>query len=183
MRAVILTLAVLLTSACASTPAGPYALAGVRNYVEVNEVLSRGAQPTAEGVGKLASLGMVTIINLRGESDHPAATNAEKAAASTLNKHYQSVPLSNWFAPREDDVVRVLRIIDDAAGQPVFVHCQRGADRTGTIVAIYRIMHDCWTAEDAIREAKERGMGWWQLPMRRFIRRWYQSKQPQPCKA
>ena len=183
-RASVVAAAVLmLASACVSTPAGPLVGSGVRNYHEVDEQLRRGAQPTADGVVKLSSLGIVTIINLRSRSSAPEAFDAEKATADVRMVHYETIPLSNWFAPREGDVERILQIINDPARQPIFVHCQRGADRTGTIVAIYRIMHDCKTADEAIREARQHGMGWWHFPMRRFIRTWYRSKQPQECKA
>lgn len=173
--------AVLLASACASTPRGPLANSGVWNYQEVNRQLSRGAQPTAEAVKELANRGLVTMINLRPESEDPAAFSREKAAADSLMKHYEPIALSSWRSPREKDIARILSIINDPTEQPVFVHCQRGADRTGTVVAIYRITHDCWSAEDAIREARQHGMGWWQFPMRRFIRTWHRTKQAQPC--
>ena len=176
----VVVLAVLLASACA-TPRGPLANAGVPNYDEVNKQLSRGAQPSAEGVTELATRGVVTIINLRPESEDPPAAAREKAAAHSLMKHYEPVALSKWFAPQEKDISRILNIISDPTEQPVFVHCQRGADRTGTVVAIYRITHDCWNAEEAIREAGRHGMGWWQFPMRRFIRTWYRTKRVQPC--
>ena len=176
----VVVLAVLLASACA-IPRGPLANAGVPNYDEVNKQLSRGAQPSAEGVTELATRGVVTIINLRPESEDPSAAAREKAAAHSLMKHYEPVALSKWFAPQEKDISRILNIISDPTEQPVFVHCQRGADRTGTVVAIYRITHDCWNAEEAIREAGRHGMGWWQFPMRRFIRTWYRTKRVQPC--
>ena len=173
-------LAVLLTAACA-TPRGSLAGAGVRNYDEVNKQLSRGAQPNSEGVKALANRGVVTIINLRPESEDPTSAAREKAAAQSQMKHYEPVALSKWWAPQERDIAHILNIINDPAEQPVFVHCRRGADRTGTVVAIYRITHDCWSAEDAIREAWQHGMGWWQFPMRRFIRTWYRAKRTQPC--
>jgi tyrosine-protein phosphatase SIW14 len=176
----IVVLAVLLATACA-TPRGSLAKAGIRNYDEVNKQLSRGAQPSSEGIKELANRGLITIINLRPESEDPTATDREKAEAQNLMQHYEPVPLSRWCAPREKDIAHILNIISDPAEQPVFVHCQRGADRTGTVVAIYRITHDCWSAEEAIREARQHGMGWWSFPMRRFIRTWYRTKRAQPC--
>jgi protein tyrosine phosphatase (PTP) superfamily phosphohydrolase (DUF442 family) len=172
-----------LAVGCASTPRGPIVADGVRNYDEVSQTLSRGAQPTSAGVETLAGLGLVTIINLRPEWESRETFRLERNTAGRLMKRYESIPLSNWRAPREADVARILAVIDDPATQPVFVHCQRGADRTGTVIAIYRITHDCWSAEEAIREARAHGMAWWQLPMRRFIRRWYASQRPAGCRA
>jgi protein tyrosine phosphatase (PTP) superfamily phosphohydrolase (DUF442 family) len=174
--------AVILASACASTPAGPLADAGIRNYEKVDEQLSRGAQPTAEGVKKLSELGLVTIINLRPASVNSAQVDTEKAVAAG-RIGYERIPLSNWHAPKEHDIEYILQIIDDPHRHPVFVHCHRGADRTGTIAAIYRIMHDCTSADNAIREARAHGMAWWQFPMRRFIREWHRARRPERCKA
>lgn len=175
--------ALILVSACASTPRGPLVADGVRNYEQVDEKLRRGAQPTVAGVHKLADLGVITIINLRARYESRARFDHEAAAAIERTLRFKTIPMSNWLSPRERDVLQILQIISDPASDVVFVHCQRGADRTGTIVAIYRIMHDCKSADDAIREAREHGMAWWQFPMRRFIRTWYRTRQPEHCKA
>ena len=67
-------------------------------------------------------------------------------------------------------VERALAIINDPANQPVFVHCKHGADRTGTVVAIYRITHDGWSSEQALHEAKKYGLSWIQFGMKDFIK-------------
>jgi tyrosine-protein phosphatase SIW14 len=171
----------VIASACATTPAGPLAGAGVRNFVEVNGELSRGAQPTEEGVATLTSRHVVTIVNLRPRREDHNAFDNEEAAAHRFNVTDKHEPLSNWLPPSTSAVEEILSVIGNPAMQPVFVHCKRGADRTGTIIAVYRISHDCWSAEQAIREAREHGMGWWQFPMRRFIQRWYDARKDQPC--
>jgi tyrosine-protein phosphatase SIW14 len=175
--------ALMLGSACATTPRGPLVADGVRNYEKVDEKLQRGAQPTVAGVNKLADLGVTTIIDLRSPYESRTRFDDERATASARTLHFKTIPVSNWLAPPEADVLQILQIIDDPASDVVFVHCQRGADRTGTIVAIYRIMHDCRSAEEAIREARDHGMAWWQFPMRRFIRAWDRTRRPDRCKA
>jgi protein tyrosine phosphatase (PTP) superfamily phosphohydrolase (DUF442 family) len=157
------------------------AASGVRNYDVVDAHLRRGGQPTAEGVATLAKVGVATIIDLRPRWEAPSPFDAERAAATHIAR-FESIPLSNWLAPREHDVERILGVIGEADAQPVFVHCHRGADRTGTIVAIYRIMNDCATVDDAIRDARAHGMAWWQVPMRRFIRRWDRTRRPERCR-
>ncbi|QYM78746.1 hypothetical protein K0B96_15800 [Horticoccus luteus] len=52
----------------------------------------------------------------------------------------------------------------------MFIHCQHGADRTGTIIACYRIRHDGWTADAALAEAKRYGMSEWEFGMKDFVR-------------
>ncbi|MBV9294436.1 MAG: dual specificity protein phosphatase family protein, partial [Acidobacteriaceae bacterium] len=64
---------------------------------------------------------------------------------------------------------RVLSLLLQNDSQPVFVHCRRGKDRTGTVVACYRIQHDRWKNEDAFDEAKKYGMSFAERGMRAYI--------------
>ena len=79
-------------------------------------------------------------------------------------------------APSDEQVARVMSIINDPDNQPVFVHCKRGADRTGTIGAIYRISHDGWTADRAIAEARLYGMSWAEFGMKSYISDYYKQQ-------
>ena len=79
-------------------------------------------------------------------------------------------------APSDEQVSRVMAIIDNPDYQPVFIHCKRGSDRTGTIAAIYRISHDGWDAERAIAEAKHYGMSWAEFGMRGYISGYYNKQ-------
>jgi protein tyrosine/serine phosphatase len=65
----------------------------------------------------------------------------------------------NVFHPEMKDVVRFLRLAGDPARRPVFVHCKHGADRTGMMVAFYRIVRQGWTKKQAIREMVHGGFG------------------------
>ncbi len=139
----------------------------IPNFHQVNAGLYRGARPKNGGLKKLAALGIRTVIDLLPESD---LGDAEADAAKAAGIRYINVPLSNIKRPALADVEKVLALINDPANQPVFVHCKRGADRTGTIIAAYRISRDGWSADEAIGEAKLYAMAWWQRAMRDFIR-------------
>jgi hypothetical protein len=65
--------------------------------------------------------------------------------------------------------------MDAAGNQPVFVHCKRGADRTGALIAVYRVSHDGRTAERALEEAELYGMGFRQRSKKDFIRDYYRN--------
>jgi tyrosine-protein phosphatase SIW14 len=56
-------------------------------------------------------------------------------------------------------VIRFLRIATDPTKQPVFLHCQHGSDRTGTMIAVYRMTVDGWTVNEAIDEMMRGGYG------------------------
>ncbi len=144
----------------------------LKNFNQINENFYRGAQPTKEGVKELAKMGVKTIINLRGES---GLTRTEESWTKDTGVKFINVSLSNWFEPKAAQVQKVLDLIDDPKNQPVFVYCKRGADRTGIIVAVYRITRENWTAKQANSEAKKFGFGWWQVWMKDYINDYYRD--------
>ena len=142
------------------------------NFEKVNNQLYRGGQPKAEGFVELKKLGIQTVIYLRGDDDKALK---ERAAAESAGLRFMSVPLNNWKRPSVADVEKILAMINDAGNQPVFVHCKRGSDRTGTVIAVYRMSHDGWDAKRAGDEAEHFGIGWWQFAMRDFINDYYRD--------
>ena len=142
-------------------------VSGVPNFHQVNEKVFRGGQPTDEGLGSLAKLGIKTIVDLRRPNEH--STGDEERIVKSLGMRYVNVPMNGIVAPTEEQVVRVLALLNDTEGGPVFVHCRRGADRTGTVLACYRMGHDRWDNKKAFKEAKELGMSWMEVGMKRYI--------------
>ena len=124
---------------------------GVPNLHKVSDDLYRGAQPTAEGMRQLKKLGIKTIVNLR--SFHSDRDEIEDTGLA-----YEHIYMKTWH-PEDEQVVRFLQIVTDSNCIPVFVHCQRGADRTGVMCAIYRIAVQSWSKADAIEEMTEGSFG------------------------
>jgi tyrosine-protein phosphatase SIW14 len=147
---------------------------GLPNFHQVNENLYRGAQPKGDGIKRLAQMGVKTIVNLR-EGDAMAQREGAEARAAGLQ--YFNVPLKRTGRPSDDQVDSALAIINSSTNQPVFVHCKLGADRTGTIIAVYRISHDGWTSERAKAEANRHGMHIWEVEMKNYIHDYYQRHQ------
>jgi protein tyrosine/serine phosphatase len=138
---------------------------GIPNFGKVNNSLYRGAQPDEIGMKGLQSLNIKTIINLRTAK---GALKTEESQARACGISYTNVPLAGLGKPSDAEVAKILALIESSPG-PVFVHCEHGCDRTGTIIACYRIQHDHWSGRDAMREAKKYGISMWEHGMRRYI--------------
>lgn len=136
------------------------------NFHRVSARLFRGGQPRSGGIRKLAALGVNTIINLRDDDEREIIEEREAQAAGL---RYFNVPFKRLGRPTDAQIERALSLIAAPENDVVFVHCEHGSDRTGTVIAVYRIGHDGWTHEQAKREAKRHGMKFWQRGMKSYI--------------
>jgi protein tyrosine/serine phosphatase len=152
---------------------------GIGNFGQVDSHLYRGAQPDAAGIVNLQRLGVKTIICLRLTNDlwRPERTVAESNGITFLN-----IPLKGVGAPEQSAMEQALQAIEESPG-PVFVHCEHGCDRTGTLVACYRIQHDHWSAAAAQKEADHYGMSSVERGMRKFIVEFAASEARKPQTA
>jgi tyrosine-protein phosphatase SIW14 len=143
------------------------------NFQKVNDKLYRGAEPKKEGIADLKKLGIKTVIDMgNGVED----SRDERAWVEGAGMKYVNVHLHNWMKSKPEDVDKILKEVEAAENQPVFLHCKRGSDRTGTVVAIYRMKNDGWTPQQAIDEAKKFGFGWWQFWMKDFVGDYYRDR-------
>ncbi len=138
--------AALLPTWAPSTP-----IAGLPNLHRVSEDLFRGAQPTETGLALLPGIGIKTVVNLC-----PLDQDRKWMAGSDLQ--YVGIPMLPWRCI-DADIARFLSLVTDPGTTPVFVHCRRGADRTGVMCACYRVVVCGWPKEQAIREMTEGNYG------------------------
>jgi protein O-mannosyl-transferase len=131
--------------------AKPIEAEGLPNCYKVSEDLYRGAQPCDEGMKQLEKLGIKTVVNLR-----------EFYSDSNANISDEHISVKPWH-PEDEDAVRFLKIVTDKSRTPVFVHCQYGADRTGTMCAIYRIAVQGWSKDEAIEEMTKGNFGFHEI--------------------
>ena len=138
----------------------------VRNFGQVSETLFRGGMPTDSALHELKALGVGLVIDLREEGN---ARQEEKRRVEELGLRYAHVPMRSLEAPRQSDIQQVLSLILQESSAKVYVHCLRGKDRTGTVIACYRIQHDGWDNRRALAEAKYYGMSRLEVAMQSFI--------------
>ncbi|HEY9774903.1 MAG TPA: tyrosine-protein phosphatase [Planktothrix sp.] len=135
----------------------------IPNFRRVTPFLFRGGQPGEEGFKALAELGVRTVVNLRWRPRHVAV---EREQVEATGMAYVSFRLAYWVLPNEKVINDFLAIVDDSARRPIFVHCLHGADRTGLLVAIFRISRQGWSVEDAYKDMK--GCGYHRFRVRNF---------------
>jgi len=144
---------VLLVAALASMAAagGNRSQIRIDNFGRVNDNYYRGAQPEGRDYADLAALGVRTLVNLTSDDADPA----ERAMAERAGMHYFQIPMTTHQAPTDAQQAQFLRIVNDPANQPVYVHCVGGRHRTGVMTAVYRMSEDGWTSDQAFKEMKQ----------------------------
>jgi protein tyrosine phosphatase (PTP) superfamily phosphohydrolase (DUF442 family) len=123
-------------------------------FSQVNEHIYRGGRPKAAGFEHLKSLGIKTIVDLTGTGKD---AQREEQRAAEYGFEYVHIPLSVYKKPTDEQSLLFLKAVLDPQKQPVFVHCHSGRDRTGAMIAMYRIVVDGWMPKVAYGEALDHG--------------------------
>ena len=128
----------------AATPAR--ARVTIENFGQISDTYYRGAQPIGHDYADLAALGIKTVIDLSDEQ------SGEEQAVEAVGMKFVRIPLVTTAGPPVVAVDKFLKLVNDPANQPVYVHCQGGRHRTGIMTAVYRMTHDHWTPDQAFAE-------------------------------
>ena len=154
--AVVIALAILSTAQTAERDKA--SKIQIKNFGCINETLYRGAQPKAGDYADLAAMGVRTVIDLQRDGNA-----SERSLVEAQGMKFYRIGMSDKSEPSVEQAEQFLKLVNDPANQPVFVHCAGGRHRTGAMSAIYRITHDGWSADQAFQEMKrydfEYGMG------------------------
>jgi tyrosine-protein phosphatase SIW14 len=145
VAALLLALTLAAPAFAAAPAADRLAAITIANFGQVSEVYYRGSQPMGDDYADLKALGVKTIIDLTDD-----AGKGSEARQAGL-KFFQ-IGMPSTSAPSRAQVDQFLRIVNDPANQPVYVHCKGGRHRTGTLTAIYRISNEGWNADRAYEE-------------------------------
>jgi len=149
------------------------AQAELPHVYRVDQHIYRGKQPSKAEFQELAKMGIKTVLDLRGGPIHKPRERKEVKAAGM---EYVSLRLSGLFEPKDRQIAQVLDVMEDPARWPVFVHCWRGDDRVGMVIACYRMVHDHWSNKQALDEARRFGISRFEPLLRRYIRKFDASR-------
>jgi protein tyrosine/serine phosphatase len=137
---------IAVASASAKTSAA-FPNIGIKNFGKLDERFFRGAQPEERDYKDLAALGIKTIIDLR---DDP--TSYEERDVEAAGMRYVNIPMSDSSRPRDEQIDQFLKLANDQATGPFFVHCAGGRHRTGVMGAVYRMTKYGWNFDQAYKE-------------------------------
>jgi len=155
---VVVTALAILSTAQTPQPTDKSSKIQIKNFGCINENLYRGAQPKERDYADLAAMGVKTIIDLQRDGKA-----SEQGLVEAQGMKFYRIGMSDKNQPLTEQAELFLKLVNDPANQPVFVHCAGGRHRTGAMSAIYRITHDGWSADQAYQEMKrydfEYGMG------------------------
>src|SRR5204863_8322032 len=112
----------------------------------------RGGQPTALGLRRLSWLGMKTVLKLRLDKEQ---SQHEERVVEAMGMR---LPMHCLETVTDQQLAQALSVLNDQNAWPIYVHCEGGRDRTGVVVACYRISHDNWSNQKALAEARQCGI-------------------------
>jgi protein tyrosine/serine phosphatase len=142
-----------MLASCAQVPhnpdwAVPIANDEIDNLHRVSKDLYRGAQPSDEGFRQLKAMGIKAVVCLRRE-------HSSREIVESLGMNYYDLPTKAWNDQQFEPAVAFLKIVSNPRQLPVFVYCNFGGDRTGMMVAVYRLAVCNWTRQDTLEEMRD----------------------------
>ncbi len=135
----------------------------IPNLRKVHDWLYRGGQISPHSLTTLKDLEVKTVICLRSTG---AEIDQEKIFVEAAGLKFISFPMTYIWWPDQERIDEFFKIIENEAHHPIFLHCKHGCDRTGMMVAFWRIARDKWTFSSAYEEMK--ASGYHRFKMRHF---------------
>ena len=140
-----------------------FGLPALPRFGRVSPTIYRGAQPEEGGFTLLKAMGIRTVVNLRYR--HRERETVEAAGMRSVE-----IPMNSFSRVDENTVRQVLAILADTDNHPVFLHCRHGKDRTGMIIALYRMTYQGWSKEAAVAEMKDYGFNDTLFQLKNYVR-------------
>ena len=122
----------------------------LKNLHKVNDSIYRSEQPNSNEFLQLEKMGIKSVLNLRNDK-----SDTSLLQLTNLNYNQIKIVTVNFS---DSEIIEALKIIKNAP-KPLLIHCKHGADRTGVVTAMYRIIFEDWATKKAIDELKNGGFG------------------------
>jgi tyrosine-protein phosphatase SIW14 len=133
------------------TPAEKVNLQPFNNLYKINDSIYRSEQPTKKGMQALQQLGIKTVLNFRNHHNDVGETKHTRLVIERLPQNTNKIS--------QEFIISALKIIQQSK-KPILIHCLHGSDRTGVVIAAYRMVYENWTKEEAIAELREKQFGY-----------------------
>src|SRR6185503_7902611 len=153
LRASLLAISINVIAAVpavASSKSSTFPAIRIKNFGKMDDRFYRGAQPSESDYKDLAALGIKTVIDLRDD-----ATSYAKRDTESAGMHYVNIPMSDSSRPSDAQIEQFLKLANDPAAGPFYVHCAGGRHRTGVMGAVYRMNNYGWGFDQAYKEMKD----------------------------
>ena len=153
----------------------------IDNFGRINAGYYRGAQPEGRDYADLAALGIKTVIDLQADG----INHDEAQLVEAQGMRFYRIPMTTRVPPTPEQLATFLKIVNDPAQQPIYVHCLGGRHRTGVMTAVYRMENEQWTAERAFREMKDYrfGLDFLHPEFKKFVYAYTRSERPAALQA
>jgi protein tyrosine/serine phosphatase len=146
-----------------------FGLPGLSNVGRVSSGIYRGAQPEREGYATLKNMGIRTVVNLRSQ-------HSEREEVKAAGMRSVEIPINAFKGLNSEVINKVINVMTNPEYQPVFIHCKLGEDRTGALVAIYRMALEGWTVSEAETEMQAFGFNDIWVNLKNAVRKYAKYK-------
>jgi uncharacterized protein (TIGR01244 family) len=150
----IVTSSIDVRAGQASAAAIPADQSPIRNFLRINPDFCTAGQPRPEQFAQLKADGVRAVLNLRPPTEYASADEVQAVKDAGLK--YFNIPVV-YLTPANEQADEFLKITDDPANRPMFIHCAAGV-RAGAFWLIRRVLRDHWTWDDALAEARKVGL-------------------------
>jgi hypothetical protein len=121
---------------------------------KVADGVFRGPHPQESDLNELSRRGIKTVLSLE---NNPTVVAEEESVCHSLDLNFVNIPLSELAPPSPGDLNRAVRVIQQNRGHGVYIHCRRGIDRTGYVIASFRMLVEKYTFDAAYMECCDHG--------------------------
>ncbi len=137
----------------------------ISNFGLVSKSIWRGGVPSNHALKQLAEHGVKTVIDLRYDG---SGCKQEENFASMLGMNYIHIPIG-FHRADSSYIVQFLKIVSNPVNLPVYIHCHQGADRTGTLIGIYRVFVQHWSFDKTYNEMRTYHFKPWLFGMKKSV--------------